>query len=47
MGRKTIPFAVGITKYSIVNEQVAVRAVLQSLSLSLSIGGRKSLKVSL
>ena len=39
----TILCAVGTTKYSIVNEQVTVRAVLQFF-LSSFIGGRKSLK---
>ena len=40
------PYAMATTKYSIVKEQVTMRAILQ-LFLSFNFGRRKSLKVSL
>ena len=39
MDREIILCVVGTTEYLIANEQVAMRAVLQFLSLSLSVGG--------
>ena len=38
MSRDTIPSAVGTTEYSIADEHVAVRFVLQFLSLPLLVG---------